>query len=453
MFIEKLIIKGFKCFKNKTEIKIDSFNGIIGNNGSGKTSILEALSRMFGTDYKYRKINSNDFFLELGESLEKKSKRELSIEVKIGFYNEDVDISECFNQMTVDSIGGKPYCRIKLEAIWEKTSNPDGDIEEKMYWINSSDEEVKDSNKIPLSMSDRSKIKVYYIPATRNPQKQMQHTSGTLVYQFLKNINWSENTLENFEKTNEILSKIIQEERGFVTLNNKLSSSWSKLFNEKIYKNISINTTSNDFNSHLSKIEARFSPNPGEAVETEEKLSDGMKSLFYFSLITSMFELEEMLRNSQEDSGFSVDLKLMPSLTIFAIEEPENHLSPHYFGKVMKNFREITKNKRSQVIVTSHSPSIIKRINPEEIRYVLQDKDRISSVKEIELPADKSDAYKFVKEAIKAYPELYFSRLVILGEGDSEEVVIPKIAEAYGIELDSDFVSIVPLGGRYVNHF
>lgn len=57
----------------------------------------------------------------------------------------------------------------------------------------------------------------------------------------------------------------------------------------------------------------------------------------------------------------------------------------------------------------------------------MQDKNRISSVKEIKLPDLTVESYKFIKEAVKSYPELYFSKLVILGEGDSEEIVLPKI--------------------------
>lgn len=55
--------------------------------------------------------------------------------------------------------------------------------------------------------------------------------------------------------------------------------------------------------------------------------------------------------------------------------------------------------------------------------------------------------------AVRAYPELYFARFVILGEGDSEQLVIPRIAEAMGVALDPSFVPIVPLGGRHVTHF
>jgi putative ATP-dependent endonuclease of OLD family len=66
---------------------------------------------------------------------------------------------------------------------------------------------------------------------------------------------------------------------------------------------------------------------------------------------------------------------------------------------------------------------------------------------------ENEDAAKYVREGIQAFPELYFSRFVILGEGDSEEVVLPRLLSARGILTDDASISIVPLGGRHVNHF
>jgi putative ATP-dependent endonuclease of OLD family len=40
-----------------------------------------------------------------------------------------------------------------------------------------------------------------------------------------------------------------------------------------------------------------------------------------------------------------------------------------------------------------------------------------------------------------------------LGEGDSEQVVLPRVLAAAGIAEDDASVSVVPLGGRHVNHF
>ena len=42
---------------------------------------------------------------------------------------------------------------------------------------------------------------------------------------------------------------------------------------------------------------------------------------------------------------------------------------------------------------------------------------------------------------------------MIFGEGPSEEIILNRIFEASGTPLDVNFVSVVPLGGRHVNHF
>jgi len=88
------------------------------------------------------------------------------------------------------------------------------------------------------------------------------------------------------------------------------------------------------------------------------------------------------------------------------------------------------------------------------VRYFrLNRQVRRAYVRQLQLPKDNEEASQYVRLAIRAYPELYFARFVVLGEGDSERLVIPRIAEAMGVQLDPSFVPIVPLGGRYVSHF
>ncbi|MDM7159761.1 ATP-dependent endonuclease, partial [Klebsiella pneumoniae] len=109
--------------------------------------------------------------------------------------------------------------------------------------------------------------------------------------------------------------------------------------------------------------------------------------------------------------------------------------------------------------MTTHAPSLLNRVEPEDIRYFRLHDNKNTIVKEILLPredkddAENVDTFTYVKEAVKAYPEIYFAKVVILGEGDSEEIVIPKIAQVNGIELDTSLITFAPLGGRYVNHF
>ncbi len=142
-----------------------------------------------------------------------------------------------------------------------------------------------------------------------------------------------------------------------------------------------------------------------------------------------------------------------PIFTIIALEEPENSLSPYYLGRIVNALKMVTKHQDAQALIATHAPTMLHRVSPEQIRYLRLDSDRTSSIKCIQLPEKSDEAYKFVREAVQAFPEIYFSRLVVLGEGDSEEIVLPRIFSAKGIPVDESAIAIAPLGGRHVNHF
>ena len=292
----------------------------------------------------------------------------------------------------------------------------------------------------------------------RNPEEHMKQSANAILYQLVKSVNWSSKIKQEFIELNRNFNCLFQDEKGMSIINEKMSNSWNALHNEQIYNIINISPLSNEFDKIISRINATFSPTDIGGEDNHDKLSDGMKSLFYFTLIKSMFDIEnEILKEKdveKNEKKFNKEANELPYLSLFAIEEPENHLAPHNFGKIINLFRELLKTERAQVLLTSHSPSIIKRIEPEEITYILQNRTTgISQIKKIILPDDTNEAFTYVKEGIKAYPELYFSKLVVLGEGDSEELVIPKIAKAFELDLEYSFISIVPLGGRHVNHF
>jgi hypothetical protein len=134
-------------------------------------------------------------------------------------------------------------------------------------------------------------------------------------------------------------------------------------------------------------------------------------------------------------------------------EEPENSLSAHYLGRIVNALTKMASNSDAQALIATHAPSMLRRVEPEQIRYLRLSTERVSQVTCIQMPAKADEAHKFVREAVQAFPEIYFSRLVVLGEGDSEEVVLPRVLRAKGTPVDESAVTIAPLGGRHVNHF
>ena len=139
-------------------------------------------------------------------------------------------------------------------------------------------------------------------------------------------------------------------------------------------------------------------------------------------------------------------------LTILAIEEPENHIAPQLLGRVVSILYSISKQDKSQVFVSSHTPAIIKRIEPESIFHFRIDDKFSTQISAITLPSQKDEAYKYIKEAIRNYPEIYFAKLAVIGEGDSEEVIFNRLMKTYNVDFDDNIISFIPLGHRFVNH-
>jgi len=138
---------------------------------------------------------------------------------------------------------------------------------------------------------------------------------------------------------------------------------------------------------------------------------------------------------------------------LVAVEEPENSLSPHYLGRINSLLKKISAQDDAQAIVTTHSPAMLRRVPPERIRHTRIGEDRVASVKEISLPPESEmDAHKYIREGILSNPEVYFSRFVVLGEGASEDIVLPKLFEAEGLPVDENGITIAQLGGRHVNY-
>ncbi|MBA3641658.1 MAG: AAA family ATPase, partial [Acidobacteria bacterium] len=210
---------------------------------------------------------------------------------------------------------------------------------------------------------------------------------------------------------------------------------------------------SRQFEEVVRRLGVVFQRGPAGIERGLESLSEGQQSLFYFALAAAVFDLEREAVSTGVD-GFNADAIAVPALTVFAIEEPENHLSPFYLARIVNQVRSLVAEGAGQAVITSHSPAVLSRVEPPEVRYCRCDPTtHRTSVRAISLPEDDEDAAKFVRGAMLAYPELYFARFVVLVEGDSERVVLPRLAQSIDLLIDPAFVAIVPLGGRHVQHF
>lgn len=449
--------------KNKLLILI-ILQHLFGNNSTGKTAALLALNCIFSNNSNDRILKRSDFHLPKGKNPDELECQNLYVEVVFTFNeldngrNGENSVPPFFQSLVVNEPQGKPYLRIRLEATWEKSNNTEGAIESKIYYITCPEkEEIQEENKTKADRRDLDRIRVIYVPAVRDPSKQLKNVSGTMMYQVMNNINWSDITKSKIKGKIDELNAQFLEEKGVSILGASVRTQWKNYDSDTRYSNAQLRFNSTDIDASIKKSEIVFLPTVTGKECTIDDMSDGLRSLLYISLVDSILDVESKIREEIESDTEHMSFNYKPPiLTIIALEEPENHIAPHLIGQLIFNLENIASKNNAQTVLTSHSTAIIKRIDPENLRYFrLEANDCTTRIKAITLPDKEklADQYKFIKEAVKAYPELYFAKLVILGEGDSEEIILPKFWSAKNGNLDASGISIVPLGGRHVNHF
>jgi putative ATP-dependent endonuclease of the OLD family len=442
----------FQSFgEEPTEITFEKISYLIGPNGAGKTAALQALCRLFAFDPTKRRIIRSDFHVPFDES-DLPEERHLWIEADFQFpeLTEDENhttIPPHFGHMRLDDSEGVPRVRFRLEA----TIGVDGDIEENLVYVLEVDSEGNPSNTARVPKGERNNIHVHYLPARRDPADHITYSTSALLGRVLRAVQWS-GERETIKDLTDQISNSMATNTSIKALSSALDSSWKSLHKGSFFNKPTITFVNTEIEALLRHMSVSFSPGHDERLIDFSRLSDGQKSMLYLSLVLSTQAIGRAALSGEDSSFDPVKLK-PPVFTLVAVEEPENSLSPHYLGRIVTALNTMTVQNDAQAVIATHAPSMLRRVDPKHIRYLRLNERRISKVKSIQLPPDTNEAQKYVREAVQAFPEIYFSRLVVLGEGDSEEIVLPRILQAKGIPFDESAVTIAPLGGRHVNHF
>ncbi|MEZ8231949.1 ATP-dependent endonuclease [Vibrio splendidus] len=460
MLLKKLVVSGYKSIStdHPQTIEFDpELTVFIGHNGTGKSAALEALNKLFSIDHSLRGILPSDFHLP--DNVDAATPRSLMIETWFSLANSESNpsIPPLINGLTASSSTGEIIFRVRLEANLSFDFNPLGDVDESLWVIDGDMDVPEEDNKHRLSATQRNAIQVNYVPANRDPLVQLKYSSKAILGRLLKAIKWSEGEQESFEAKAQQLNQLASDNPALDQITQAINHNWQDVYKGRHLNQAKLNFPVGDVDEILKLIQLQFMPDAtGNKVDTS-RLSDGQKSLVYFALTKALFDIDKATRQAvigSQSSNFDVDKMKLPIFSLIVLEEPENHLSPHYLGRILKLVKDYASTDYCQSVVSTHSASLVGRIKPEQIRHFRLDNENIcTKVQALLLPEDGDEQAKYVSEAIKAYPEIYFAKLVILGEGDSEQVVLPKLIEHFGQDIDGQSISVVPLGGRHVNHF
>ncbi len=127
---------------------------------------------------------------------------------------------------------------------------------------------------------------------------------------------------------------------------------------------------------------------------------------------------------------------------VFIFDEPDTHLHVKAQRELMEILEQI--KQEAQVIITTHSPFILNSIEPSKIRMLCLE-NGATNVKYLE---DNNDVKDLLKSLGIENTHLFFTRKILLVEGESEEIALPILFKKYKKKsLDSELVTLINAHG------
>lgn len=153
----------------------------------------------------------------------------------------------------------------------------------------------------------------------------------------------------------------------------------------------------------------------------------------------SMREVTEQSDGTKALISFAI-IGLINSSGIIAIDEPETHLHP----SAQRNLIEVLQSSGRQLIIATHSGAVASEFSP----------DNIAVMRESMSPAQPKVGFLKGRDEQKTLArwwisnriELLTARHIIAGEGQSDRMVVERVAELSGYHLKRDGIEILEAG-------
>lgn len=484
MKIEKLILENFRCFYGKVETPINDFTVFIGKNDQGKSSILEAIDIFINEGKGAVKIDEND--------LNYKAKEDGVDLFKIGIIFKNLP-----NDLIIDATNptnlSDEYLlnENKLLEIW-KTFKKDKILNTsiKCYHPINDDflknlmkkkinelQNFVDENNINTSNIDKRKsadlrkaIRDYYL-YNKDKEPKFENIEIEINEEGLKDI-WSKliNYLPLYALFHSDRKNIDQDEEIQDPLKYKIEEIFKK--NDICDKLNEIgNQINNEAKDIAQKIVKKFQELTDNSliINVEPDIPD-VYSLKWKDVYKNVrFKTDNNIPLNKRGSGtrriillssFLADIEKKNKLdinnhNIYAIEEPETSLHPDLQKIMINTLKELSEKGNYQILISTHSPALIRLFETSSVRYVEKDDDENGIIKEF-----NEGIFDKIIENLGLLPNI--GKVVICVEGKTDEEFLININQNI-IELkeiidlnekiQSGLIAIIPVGGSNLKNW
>lgn len=446
MYLSKLQIKNFRSIKDLCIEFKKGLNVIIGENNSGKTSIIDALRISFGYGDVYRDafITQHDFHIEKISIIDSVP----DIEFDLFFTADNETEYAFFNDLhTVDENGNQDL-QLHFRFSYDEFA-PTRKIKYRI-WGGANEGHT-------VAVEQLQEISHVFLGALRDAENSLKPIRGNKVGQLYVNLKTDIDNTKDKENKNKLANKIrtamhddpewkalvdqgktkINEHLGYTTITGK-------------EQDIDISFLPFEFNKIVDSLKIQMPIYPttllGGDNSKQRYFELHQNGLGYNNLIYIATVLGDLKQKREQEAHLYASL---------LIEEPEAHLHPQLQNLFFDYLNTLNKELGFQIFITSHSPTITAKANLDCI-VVLQNQD--NQIKGLAL--SNSGLSSVNKKYLHKYldvtrSQFLFSNGVIFVEGISEALLLPIFADMLGTEynLSKNGIEIVNTGGVAFEHF
>lgn len=392
-------------------------NVIIGENDSGKTAIIDAIKLTLKThSYDYIRVDDKDFYQDAN-----RFRIELTFEDLIPEEAKNFTEWLGWNGTGVDA---KPFLKLNYDVKRQVDKILPSDVKAGV-----------DEDGYLLPAEAKEYIKATYLKPLRDAENELIAKRNSRLSQILL----GDEAFKGKEKDNDLIKiysglkeKLENYFKGVDEVGQPKATE-GKQIKDKIDSYIKsfyskdneseFESTSTDIKSILEKLTLTLKgePNPG------------------LGTLNRLFMAAELLHLTKSN---------WTGLRLGLVEELEAHLHPQAQMQVIEAFQE---QKDIQLILSTHSPNLASKLKLENL--IICNNANAYPMGHTYTKLGKDD-YKFLEKFLDTTKSnLFFAKGVILVEGWAEELLLPSISKAIGINLTEKGVSIVNIGHTGFDHY
>ena len=425
MRIKAVKLENFRGYENETKIELTDLNVIVGKNDIGKSTVLEALDIFFNENKGVIKIDKDD----INKSCKENGNNEIKISVIFEELPETLTIdatnpTTLASEYLLKSDGTleilKKYPNAGKEKVFIKANHPTNPSCSDLLLKKNSDlkklltEDIECEDKTKNAtirkaiwnhfsadlQQNEIEIEIAKIDAKNTWEQLKKHMPLYTLFQSDRKNSDGDSEVQNPMKL------AVQE----ILKDNELRESLDKVAEQVEQKLIEVsNKTLEKLNEMNPEIADSLTPNipspeslkwvdvfKSVSITGDEDIPINKRGSGVKRLILLNFFRAEAERRQREIN--------VPSI-IYAIEEPETSQHPKHQRKLIEAFIELSKADNTQILLTTHSPSIVKMLDFEHLQLIKDGAGKeIINIERSNLP----------------YPSLNEVNYLAFGESDDE---------------------------------